>query len=307
MKSLSRVNENIKETLIIIIERTARGKGKDLTLFRAFLLDFHNIREGTVMNLKLKTFFWIVLINGALLAPSHALATAIANSGIVFSNLQITPASGTVSFLDPWQLEAFAEAQNSLGQFDQEFNSGTVPVSASATVLWASASGSAAQNFSDPLAVAARAASSDAIPGKITGAASSKGRGSLANGFIITNPTTGETQVDFSADIKGLLDVFTDQYGQLAETEIIFGLELDGKPILFADKLLSIGPNERQTLPVAETLSTSKPLQFNVPYGLFLEVDSESRVVNIPEPPAWLLLSLGLWAGFVSRRKKPMS
>ena len=49
-------------------------------------------------------------------APLRAGGTAIANSAVEFKNLAITPATGLFSLDGPWFLQAFAEADNSLGQ-----------------------------------------------------------------------------------------------------------------------------------------------------------------------------------------------
>jgi len=73
-------------------------------------------------SLGLAVFFSVAI--GILIAGSvHA--TAIATSQISFSNLQIVPASGTVVFLDQWTAEAFAQAQNSLGELVNQSDSST--------------------------------------------------------------------------------------------------------------------------------------------------------------------------------------
>lgn len=235
-------------------------------------------------------------------------ATAIANSDLSFFNLQITPDAGTVDLLFDWELEAFAEAKNSLGELDQDYDfslsGGTV--SADAMVTWADGHGDAsAPTFFPPdLSVTGNAASNVNCPGcKPPKAASSLGRGSLFNEFVITGGL-GTVDVDFSANLLGDLFVFTDKCGVFAKTEVIFGLELDGNPILFHHDLLAIGPNSLASLPVSEALFTTVPLEFDVPYFLYLEVDSESAGAVVPEPATWALMLVGLGCLIVYRRKR---
>jgi hypothetical protein len=231
--------------------------------------------------------------------PQSVWATAIANSALAFSSLQITPGSGTLQLNNPWALIAFSEARNSLGELDQDFALGSSPgsVSVDSMVTWAEGHGTAsAPNDPPDLNVTGAAASSVNIPGNITGAAESLGRGTLINDFMITGGT-GPVNVDFSVNLAGLLRVLTDEFGVLAETEVIYGLELDGEKLLFFNDRLSIGSSLAITRPVNQSLAATKTLAFDTPYSLFLEIDSESRALNIPEPPtlALLLTSLGLF------------
>lgn len=187
-------------------------------------------------------------------------ATAIANSDLSFFNLQITPQFGAIDLLFDWELEAFAEAKNSLGELDQDYDfslsGGTV--SADAMVTWADGHGDASAPifFPPDLSVTANANSNVNCPGCDPKAASSLGRGSLLNEFVITGGL-GTVDVDFSANLLGDLYVFTDECGLFAITEVIFGLELDGNPILFHHDLLAIGPNSSDRLPVSEALFTT--------------------------------------------------
>ena len=164
-----------------------------------------------------------------ILIPGNVPATAIANSTISFSNLQITPDSGTVVFFDLWTAETFAQAQNSFGELDQQFDSSAGGSAlANATVTFAAGHGDvSAANLTGT------ASSSVSIPGTTTAAASSQGQGTLFNWFPITGGT-GDVQVSFSVDLTGSLNVFTHAFGQLAETETIFSLELDGTRFFFA-------------------------------------------------------------------------
>src|SRR5215470_3577423 len=79
-----------------------------------------------------------------LVYPCDANADALALSSISFSNLRITPTSGTVVFGGAWTSEGFGQAQNSLGALDPEFtSSGGGTSTAAATAPYANALGSA--------------------------------------------------------------------------------------------------------------------------------------------------------------------
>lgn len=224
-----------------------------------------------------------------LLTPRCVYATAIANSTISFSNLQITPATGTIIFLDDWTAEAFAQAQNSLGQLVSQFNSSTGgAAAANATVTFATSAGNASATN-----LTGSASSSVNIPGTITAQALSVGRGTLFNLFVITDGT-GDVDVNFSVDLTGNLNVFTDAFGQLAQTETIFDLELDGNPILFRDDILSIGPSDSKNLSFSQNLFDSRTLQFDTLYFILAQADSESQAINIPEPSSLTLMLAGL-------------
>lgn len=252
--------------------------------------------------------FAVLLVAGILLfTPRSVSATAIAFSEITFSNLEISPAAGAVQLLGPWRVQAFTQAQNSRGElapvFDPDLD-GDGMVNADAMVTFAKGHGEASAPAVPPnLNVTGSANSSVNIPGTTVAQASSVGRATLFNSFTITGGT-GDVQGDFSADISGLLNVFTDRFGVKAETETTFTLELDGTPVLFRHDPLSVGPNSSRSLPFSESLFATRTLQFDTPYFLLAEVDSESSATNIPEPGTLVLLltGAGVLAGYARRR-----
>ncbi|MBM3240487.1 RHS repeat protein [Candidatus Poribacteria bacterium] len=258
-----------------------------------------------------QTFTLLLFLSLFLFTHSSVYATtAIAESDISFFNLQITPHAGTAIFLFDWewQLEAYAEAKNSLGEYEDDWDYKVgEPVQADAEVTWAKGQGTASAptppTYPD-INVTGVAKSKVEIPNCVIGAASSLGRGALYNSFMITGDT-GAVDVDFSVDIAGSLYVFTDECGVFAETEVIFGLELDGNPILFHNDRLYVGPNSSDSLSFSEHLFDTRTLEFDVPYCLYLEGDSESSAANTPEPSsiALMLIGLGGLAGFAGRRR----
>ncbi len=209
------------------------------------------------------------------LRPDSVHATAMANSEIFFSNFQIVPAAGFFVFLGPSIVEAFAEAQNSLGQRDQEFNPSAGSVAeANAAVTFAEN----AHSRASALNLTAEAKSHAEIPGTITAQARSAGIGDLFNFFVIVGGI-GAVNVTFSANLTGSLDVLTDAFGIKAETETIFALEVDGTPVLSFFKLLSIGPMDKDHFSISDSVRlepATLTLLFGAPYFLFVGVDSES-------------------------------
>src|SRR5687767_10100581 len=147
-------------------------------------------------------------------APPQADATAIANSTLDFKNLAITPAAGTFTLDGPWFLQAFAEADNSLGERVEQTTPNLPPdflaispatVRALAKVTWAEATGSASapNHPADPV-VTGSAKSDVNIPGCGPAFASSKGRGTMFNVFTLTGGGSS-VDVQFEIDISGLL------------------------------------------------------------------------------------------------------
>jgi hypothetical protein len=143
-----------------------------------------------------------------ILIPGSVHATAIAASQISFSSLQIIPDSGTVVYLDSWTAEAFAQAQNSLGQLVNQFDWSTGgSATANAAVSFATSHASASA-----VNVGAIARSSANIPGTTT-AQVATALGTLFNAFMVTGGT-GDVNVNFSVNLTGNLNVFTNAFGQ---------------------------------------------------------------------------------------------
>ena len=254
----------------------------------------------------------IVFVAACLLgAPLQVGATAIASSTLDFNHLAITPAAGTFSLDGVWSLEAFAHADNSLGEIDEQFTPGNSPgmVSASAAVTWASANGAArAPNAPPDLVVAGSASSTVKIPGYGPASASGNGRGTLFNSFTLTGGGPS-VSVTFEIDIWGLIDLLTDSFGVFARSETIFTLAVDGEVVLFDDRPREIGPNSGLIEPFAERLMNTVTLAsvdadgMPLSHSLILEADSESRALVIPEPPIALLVVAGLGALAAARRR----
>ncbi|KIH77722.1 PEP-CTERM protein-sorting domain-containing protein/RHS repeat-associated core domain-containing protein [Geoalkalibacter ferrihydriticus] len=225
--------------------------------------------------------------------PKPTWATAIAESSLSFS-FNISPAAGNLTLLDPWFMETFAWASNSLGEMDFGFGFSEDSAASSAAVTWASGQGSSSGNTG-------AAQSRVHIPGTDVGYAESLGRGGTSGFFMITGGE-GTVDVDFSASLLGSMFVFTDEFGVFAKTETIFGLELDGAPLLFFYDFLEIGPNSIDSSPISDVLFSTLTLDYDTPYFLYAEGDSESYAANVPEPSTFILLLAGLIGALLFKR-----
>jgi hypothetical protein len=143
------------------------------------------------------------------------------------------------------------------------------------------------------------------IPGAINVEADSTGTGSLSNSFEITGGT-GSVDVTFSVLIAGSNSVTTDQFGVLAQSETVFGLEVNGQPVLPFDQLLVVGPSSSNSSTFNQTLSNTVSLNFGTTYSLVAEADSESQAIDTtPEPATASLAFIGLAVlGAYIRRKR---
>lgn len=258
------------------------------------------------MTLRARPIVGALLVCACLSLPQPATARAVALSQITFDEFAITPASGTISFLEQWGLQALSQADNSFGQFDSQLDSAEGPgrADSAAAVIFAEGSASARDVAPSPpfddVAGSARARAE--IPNPVTAQARSLGRATFSNTFEISGGT-GPVDVTFEVLISPLLDVFTDRFGQLAEAEWVFTIEVDGVSV-FAEPvtdLLRIGPNDADTRGEERLLTATVPLAFDTDYFLLIEADAEAQVINIPEPTPGSLLMAGLVCLVASR------
>lgn len=243
--------------------------------------------------------------------PDAAYADSMGASSISFSNLQFalpTGSAGSIMWQGSWTSQAYADAQNSLGQLDSAFTSNLGTASAvSATVTFANASGS---GFVSPLSGTAFGNSS--ISG-VTAQAETIGQGILTNTFEITGGS-GVVNVTLSTDLTGEVKAANDAEGVLATAEAAFLVDVNGTPDLFFDSPISVGPSASADAPFcfgsgcSQTLTNTVPLSFNTPYLVYVEADAETSAYNItPEPSAGILsvialLGIGVYAFGAERR-----
>jgi hypothetical protein len=233
--------------------------------------------------------FWLLsMVCLVLLSPRRVEADALASCSLTFSNLTIAPSAGTVVYDGPWTAESFVQAQNSLGELNQQYvstNGATATADAAAT--YATGHGDAS-----PLTLAGTASGSSIIPGSASQQAISEGQPDVYNSFTITGGT-GTVNVAFSVALSGMLSVITDSYGSNAVAETIFNLTLDGSSILFSDTPLSVGPNSTNVVTVSATLTNTVALQYGTDYFVFAQPDAETMAVTVPEPSTFALILAG--------------
>lgn len=232
----------------------------------------------------------LLLVLAAIAVTPRANATAIAISSLQLASLTITPSSGWIIFSPT--AEAFAQAQNSLGELVADYNTGVI-VNSSASVTWASAS-SSADSISRNMAVF----SNVNIPGE--GAASAIGIATLYDYSFSITGTTGPVSVQFDAMLPFMQFLMTDAYGLEASSDLVFYLGIDGTPVLFKDSPEYIGPNSSFFSSGTWSLSNSVILMANQPYILYAEVDDDPAPA--PEPATLSLLLGGVLCSFVARR-----
>jgi hypothetical protein len=235
---------------------------------------------------------------GAICAQPAA-ATAFAASNIDLLSLSMVPSVGTISLNGPWSLQAFASANNSLGENAAQFGFASSPGSAgaAASVTWAAGSAAAGALHDPPnLDISAGAASNVQIPGCGDAAAFSEGHGTLSVFFTISG--AGMVGVQLGAGIAGALQVATDSCGLRAFTQTIFTLAVDGgDPLLtglFDLRSLLVGPNASLSESFSEFLSNEILLTAGEQHFLLLQVDSESSAQLMSEPSTGALLLAAL-------------
>lgn len=255
----------------------------------------------------LATLALLILLSAATVR-SHAQTFASGTLG--FSNPQVQLSSGTLQLLGPWNASAFAQAQNSLGENDGDFNSGLSPASLTAdgVVTYAMTHGQASAPGDPPdFNLSGSASGQVDIPTFTTAQALGVARGAMYNSFKIIGGI-GTIDVTFTVDIAGALLAMTGPTGVLAQIETIFALSLDGTPILFRSDFLSVGTNDSASSSFAVTLSATVPLTAGGDeHTLYFEVDSEPQgITSVPEASSLVLLlpALGVLAlGWSARRR----
>ena len=234
-----------------------------------------------------------------LLAASTLISPPLYADSTSFSYMQIsdftmTSSSGMIVFLDPWTAEAFAQAQNSLGGNNSQYNSSLGGLAqASASVQFASA-----QSSADALNLIQMSSGGVNIPGGLI-AASAVGQETLYNMFEITG-AGGPVNVTFGVLLNSMQSLLTDSSGLFAGSEVAFTLSVDGQVVLFQDIANQIGPNGSWNYTFSGELTNTIPLYENQWYEFtaFAEQDP-SGYGTTPEPPTIALALAGAAVGFI--------
>jgi hypothetical protein len=220
------------------------------------------------------------------LPPQAAHATVITDASLTISGITIAPAAGTL-LIDPWTAEASASANNSLGQNVGQFDSSDTVALANAIITFANAS---ATSSATGLSITATSAVN--LPGILNQAAST-GLADLFTFFAITGGS-GDVDVTFGMNVLPSQHAFVDALG-IVRSELVASLDLDGDTVLFRDDLLQHASSPGGVVDPIR-LTGTRTLTFDTFYFVFVQADSESSGINLPEPTAAILVvtALGL-------------
>jgi hypothetical protein len=239
----------------------------------------------------------ISIVLGIVSAP--AWASAVVNASLNLTSFQILPAAGTAIILPGTSVLVFAQAQDSLGGFDQHFNTATdASASTSASTALANASATASA-----LPLSGLVTANLNVP-DINAFASSEGQDTLSGTFEITG-LTSSVNVTFNAYLLVSQFLMTNADGQSASSEAIFTLtvpNVQSSPVLSFVNPLTIGTNQTISYTASPILTNSLIVPPNTPESFTLFLDMESSGVSmVPEPSSLLLTAAGVLA-LVGRR-----
>jgi hypothetical protein len=224
----------------------------------------------------------------------------VVNTSLTLNQFTITPDSGSVQLILPITATAFAQAQDSLGGADANFDSeDNATASASALAFLANASG-----LADAVGFTGTATSGINIP-DIDASATSVGQGGIQGMLQITG-ATGPVNVSFAAALSASQFLQTNQYGISATSEVVFSFllpDISGDNLLFYDNLLSIGPDQLINSSTSPNLTASATLQPDTPYFFIIGLDAESAGVDsVPEPATFVLAGIAACSLLLRRR-----
>lgn len=233
--------------------------------------------------------------------PSSVYADAFSLTVVNFSNIQITSSSGSITF-GVWQASAFSRAGHNLGGLTEQTNTATSNgghAVATSTVTFASATGVA--NALNPSVNASATVDLE----NCVCAAASTGRGTISNTFTVTG-VDGMVDVNISGFFDSLQILSTDEFGALAQSQIILSVFVDSFSVFSMEfPRLTIGTNSMDILLMIQQLAGTIAVQANTQHTVTISIQADSSGLDaVPEPAtAVLLLSgLGFMTGLIRKR-----
>jgi hypothetical protein len=223
-------------------------------------------------------------------------ATALLHAGVINSgslsltHFQILASGGTVTLMSPVTATTFAQALDSLGALDQNFDSAdnaAIAVSALTTLANVSASASG-------LNWTASVSGGINIPG-LDAFASATAEANLSGFFLVGG--IGPVDIQFSATLDDNQSESTDSSGVSASNEVAFTLDLDnGDQPLFLDNILPLDvPDLSKSQSFSGTLTNDDLLAPGLyQYNLNLDYEPKGMDSHVPEPSTILLAIAGV-------------
>jgi hypothetical protein len=218
----------------------------------------------------------------------HAQTSALGNLGLP----SLSESGSGVSWSGAWSLTSYTYAASTDGGIDQE--------TTSASVLYASATSSAAAPNPDVSGLFAAVQGAVTLPGGFDEFGYSEGQSTLETSFTTTG---GPQSVSFSATLASSLSALADWSGNVLYSDDSFLLNVDNQTVLFFSDLVSATPGQFAADIQNPSLTGSVSLA-DGPHDLFIELDTEQSAYTAPDEAggfALLLLGLGFLAAAARR------
>ena len=248
----------------------------------------------------LKIFVRVVVFGLVLGASSAALADTVAITSVTITNLQFNPATGTAVFT-PTGVDARANASNSFGQTVNNVTNTFPFTTAQAAVPFASAFGSATAGNNSLVGITLA---------QVGGCSCTGASFSIANltGTLVISGGQGSVDVTISGLLSQIRDIQTDQFGVLAESEVLFDIFVNGVSVFSVESLIPLsGPNLLARVDQINEISRTITLQFGAVNTIDFRLQPRSLAVEseVPEPATVVLLisGLGFMGGVVKKRR----